>query len=148
MRIAIASDHGGFKLKEAVVKYLQKKNEILDKGTYSLGSCHYPEYALAAALSVQSGEADKGIVICTTGEGIAIMANKVKGIRCGIAYNEDVARLIVEHNNCNMVAIGANFFSEEEAIKMIEIFLGAEFLGDRHATRVDLISEYEDKVYR
>lgn len=148
MRIAIASDHGGFKLKEAVVKHLIKEHEVFDKGTYSNDSCHYPTYALEAALSVQRGETEKGIVICTSGEGVAIMANKVKGIRCGLAYNEEVASLIVEHNNCNMVSIGANFFSEEEAIKMIDIFLKAQFLKDRHAIRVGLISEYEDKVYR
>ncbi len=146
MKIALASDHGGYELKEKVKVYLEsKKYEVLDFGTNSLASCHYPEYAYKAAKAVQEKEADLGIVICTTGEGVMITCNKVKGIRCGLAYNDDTARLTREHNNCNILALGAKFVDEETAKHFIDIFLTSKFLGDRHQIRVDLITKYEQE---
>ena len=94
---------------------------------------------------VKNKEADKGILICNSGEGVAISANKVKGIRCGIGYNNDVAHLVVEHNNCNMIAFGAHFFSVEQIMEMVDIFLSSKFEGGRHEIRVNIISDYEDK---
>lgn len=146
MKIAIGSDHGGFEDKEIVKKHLEEKGyEVIDCGTFSKESCNYPTYALNTAEKVKNKEADKGILICNSGEGVAISANKVKGIRCGIGYNNDVAHLVVKHNNCNMIAFGAHFFSVEQIMEMVDIFLSSKFEGGRHEIRVNIISDYEDK---
>lgn len=123
----------------------EKGYEVIDCGTFSKESCNYPTYALNTAEKVKNKEADKGILICNSGEGVAISANKVKGIRCGIGYNNDVAHLVVEHNNCNMIAFGAHFFSVEQIMEMVDIFLSSKFEGGRHEIRVNIISDYEDK---
>lgn len=146
MNIALASDHGGFKLKEDIKEYLTKKGHtVIDCGTNSLESCHYPTFGLKAGNMVKNGEADKGILVCTTGEGIMIAANKIKGIRCGLGYNVPVSELMVQHNNCNMIAFGANYTTKEEAEERIDAFLNASFLGERHALRVKMITDYEDE---
>ena len=110
MRIAIGSDHAGFKFKEEIKKYLESKGyEVEDVGTHSLDSCDYPIFGRAAAELVASGKAQYGVLVCSSGEGIMMSANKIKGVRCGLAYNDDVARLIRQHNNANMIAFGASF---------------------------------------
>ena len=144
MKISIASDHGGFLLKEQVKNHLKEKGyEIIDFGTHSLDSCDYSALGIACAEAVRDGLAEKGIVICTSGEGIMISANKVKGVRCGLLYNEDVAKLTRQHNDCNMMALGAKFISPSDALRYVDIFLSTEFEGGRHIRRVDIIKNYE-----
>lgn len=142
MKISIGCDHGGYQQKLAVIKYLKEEGyEVIDVGTNSEESCHYPTYGEAAARLVASHECDFGIVICTSGEGIMMAANKVPGIRCGLGYNDDVSRLMRQHNDANMIAFGAKFMSNEEVINRIKIFLNTKFEGGRHALRVDLINK-------
>lgn len=142
MRIAIGSDHGGYALKENVKKYLEEKGyEVLDFGTHSLDSCHYPEFGEKVARSVANKESEYGIVICTSGEGIMMAANKVPGIRCGLAYNDEVAALMRQHNNANVIAFGAKFMKEEDVKRRIDIFLNTEFEGGRHQLRVEMIDK-------
>lgn len=140
MKLSIGSDHAGYKYKEEVKKYLTDKgHQVFDVGTNSLDSCDYPIFGRAAAQKVADHEVDFGILICSSGEGIMISANKIKGVRCGLAYNDDVARLIRQHNNANMIAFGASFMKLEDVIKRIEIFLSTEFEGGRHERRVSEI---------
>ena len=146
MKIAIGSDHGGFDLKEQLKYYLTKNGyEITDVGTYSKDSCHYPEFAIKCARQVSEGDCKFGIIICTTGEGVVMAANKIKGIRAGLAYNTDVARLMREHNDANVMALGAKFTSFKEAVERVEAFLDAKFLEGRHAVRVQMIKNLDDK---
>jgi len=140
MKISIGSDHAGYLAKEEVKKYLQSKGyEVKDVGTNSLDSCDYPIFGRAAAELVAKGEVDYGVLICSSGEGIMMAANKVKGVRAGLAYNDDVARLIRQHNNANMIAFGASFMKVEDIIKRIDIFLATDFEGGRHERRVSEI---------
>lgn len=140
MKLSIGSDHAGFKYKEEVKKYLESKGHtVFDVGTNSLDSCDYPIFGRAAAQKVADKEVDFGILICSSGEGIMMSANKIKGVRCGIAYNDDVARLIRQHNNANMIAFGASFMALEDVIRRIDIFLQTEFEGGRHERRVNEI---------
>ena len=144
MKIVIASDHGGFDLKEELKQYLINKGiEVVDVGTYDKESCHYPVYAVKSAELVKSGECKLGIIVCTSGEGVAIAANKIKGIRAGIGYNATVSRLMREHNDANIITFGAKFTSLKQAIARTEAFLKAEFKGGRHATRVQMIKDLE-----
>ena len=144
LRIAIGSDHGGVDRKDEVVKYLKSKGyEVIDVGTNSHDSCHYPVFGAEVAKRVANKDCDFGIVICTSGEGICMAANKVKGIRCGIGYNDDVARLMRQHNDANVIAFGAKFMDTKDVLKRIDIFLSTKFEGGRHQTRVDMISELE-----
>ncbi len=146
MKIAVASDHGGFELKEKIKEFLQKENyDVVDYGTDSLESCDYPTFAYKAAKAVQCKQADLGIVCCTTGEGVSITCNKLKNIRCGLVYNLDTSRLIKEHNDCNMMALGAKYTSSEDALKYVESFIKTPFSGGRHQRRVDLIKKYEEE---
>lgn len=140
MKLSIGSDHAGYKYKEEIKKYLEAKgHQVKDCGTNSLDSCDYPIFGRAAAEAVAKGEVDFGIVVCSSGEGIMMTANKVKGIRCGLAYNDDVARLIRQHNNANMIGFGANFMSLEDVLRRIDIFLATPFEGGRHERRVNEI---------
>lgn len=140
MKISIGSDHAGYLAKEEVKKHLQSKGyEVKDVGTNSLDSCDYPIFGRAAAELVAKGEVDYGVLICSSGEGIMMAANKVKGVRAGLAYNDDVARLIRQHNNANMIAFGASFMKVEDIIKRIDIFLATDFEGGRHERRVSEI---------
>lgn len=146
MKIAFACDHGGFVVKEAVVSYLEELgHEVVDCGTYSDASCNYPEFALAAAKKVSSGECEKGVLICSSGEGVAIAANKVKGIRCGIGYNDTVSQLLVEHNHANMIAFGAKYMELEDILRRIRIFLDSKPQEGRHTIRVNEIIDFENK---
>ncbi len=144
--ISIASDHGGFDLKEAVRKHLEEKGiTCKDFGTDSKASCDYPDFAGAAAKAVADGECERGIVICTTGIGVSIVANKVNGIRCGLCTNVTQARLTREHNDANMLALGAGITGQTAAMDIVDTFLSTEFShGERHERRVRKIAEYEE----
>lgn len=142
MKVSLASDHAGFNYKEAVKKYLESKNiEVIDCGTFSSDSCDYPIFGKKAAELVQSKEVEYGILICSSGEGIMMTANKVHGIRCGIGYNDDVSRLMRQHNNANMISFGANFMDLNDVFRRIDIFLNTEFEGGRHLRRVNEIEQ-------
>lgn len=142
MKVVIASDHGGFKAKKEVIDQM-KDIQFIDVGCFSEDSCNYAEFGLKAAEMVSSKEADFGVLICSSGEGISIAANKVKNVRCGIAYNDEVAALLRQHNNANMVAFGAKFMKVDEIVKRIRIFLSTPFEGGRHEKRVQTIKDYE-----
>ena len=138
--ISLASDHGGFALKEHVKKYLEAKGlEVKDCGCYSTESCDYPIFGRAAAEAVGSGECEKGIVICTTGIGISITANKVKGVRCALCSEPFSAEMTRRHNDANMLAMGAGMIGPNMAERIVDVFLSTEFEGGRHARRVNLI---------
>ncbi|RJR40986.1 MAG: ribose 5-phosphate isomerase B [Desulfobacteraceae bacterium] len=140
--ISLASDHAGFPLKETLKNHLESKGyAALDFGTWSEEPVDYPRYVRAAALSVASGEATLGIVIGGSGNGEAIAANKIKSIRCAVCWNAKSARLAKEHNNANMIALGARMFPTEEALRIVDAWLGAEFRGGRHQARIDMIEE-------
>lgn len=139
--IAIGSDHGGFALKEEVKKYLEEHGmEYKDFGCFDKQSCDYPQFGRAAAESVASGECEKGIVICTTGIGISIAANKVKGIRCALCADTLSAKMTREHNNANMLAMGAGIVGTNLALSIVETFLNTDFPGEeKHVRRINAI---------
>ena len=143
MRIALGSDHGGYDLKQEVIKYLDEHGiEWKDYGCDSKESCDYPAFGRAAAEAVASGEFDKGIVICTTGIGISIVANKVRGIRCALCADTVSARLTREHNDANMLAMGAGIVGRNLALGIVETFLSTPFSGEeKHVRRVKAIEE-------
>ena len=145
MKIAIGCDHGAFDLKNVVVKHLQGKGyEVADFGCYSLDSCDYPDFAKAAAEAVASGECEKGIVLCTTGIGISIAANKVKGIRCALLSDPLSARMTREHNDTNMMAMGAGIVGKNLALEIVDTWLGTEFSGEaKHQRRIDKVMALE-----
>ena len=139
--IAIGSDHGGFELKQKVIAHLKEQGkEVKDFGTYSLDSCDYPDYGRAVGEAVASGQCEKGIVICTTGIGISITANKVPGIRCALCHNTTTARLTRDHNDANVLAIGAAMVGEIVAMDIVDTFFATDFShGERHQRRIDKI---------
>ena len=144
MKIAVGSDHGGLEYKNAISEHLKKQGyEVIDVGTYTKDSCHYPLFGADVARKVASKECEYGVVVCTSGEGIAMAANKIKGVRCGISYNDDVARLMRQHNDANVIAFGQAFMKLEDVLRQVDIFLSTKFEGGRHQTRVDLISDLE-----
>ena len=141
MKIALGCDHGGYALKCDIIKLLEKLgHEVVDFGCHSTESCDYPDFGEAAARAVASGQCDRGIVICTTGIGISIAANKVKGIRCAHCADSLEAEMTRRHNNANMMAIDAGFTGKNLAERMVEVFLSTEFEGGRHARRVDKLN--------
>lgn len=139
--IAIGCDHGGFKLKEVVLNYLKENNiEYKDFGCYNTDSCDYPVFGRAAAEAVANKECEKGIVICTTGIGISISANKIKGVRCALCGDSLTAKMTRLHNDANVLAMGAGIVGENLALEIVETFLNTEFSGEeRHQRRIDLI---------
>ena len=145
MKIALGCDHGALALKTALIPHLEKKGyEVKDFGTYTYDSCDYPDFAGAAAKAVASGECDKGIVLCTTGIGVSITANKVKGIRCALLSDVMSASMTREHNDTNMMAIGAAVVGQMLAFEIIDTWLGTEFSGEaRHQRRIDKMMELE-----
>ena len=144
--IAIGCDHGGYKLKEEIKRYFDETGiEYNDVGTYSEESVNYPEYAAKVAKEVQSKKAEKGIVICRSGIGVSMVANKFKGIRCAPCYQETTAKFSRMHNDANVLALGADYVTVNEAICIVRMFLATEFEGGRHQYRIDLINEIEDK---
>ena len=145
MKIALGADHGGFELKEKIKQQLEKDGyEFHDFGCFSTESCDYHVFGEAAAQAVASGECELGIVICTTGIGISIAANKVKGIRCAHCADTMQARLCRQHNNANMLAMGAGFTGPLLALEMVKVFLNTDFEGGRHARRVALMDAIGD----
>ncbi len=142
MKIALGCDHAAFEYKEIIAQFLRDKGyEVNDFGTDSTDSCDYPVYAKAAAEAVASGDCDYGIIMCGTGIGMSITANKVKGIRSANCVSEEMARLSREHNNANVLNFGARLISIETAKKITETFLNTEFAGGRHERRVNMIHE-------
>ena len=139
--IAIGSDHGGFDLKESVIKHLTENGvEVQDVGCYSKESCDYPLFGHGVAQAVANGECEKGIVICTTGIGISIAANKIKGIRCALCSEPLSAKMTRLHNNANVLAMGAGVIGPNMANEIVDTFLDTEFSGDeRHQRRINLI---------
>ncbi len=139
--IALGSDHGGFDLKESVKKHLEERGiEYKDFGTYDKQSCDYPDFGRAAAEAVASGECEKGIVICTTGIGISIVANKVKGVRCALCSETTTARLTREHNDANVLAMGGGMVGPILANEMVDIFLDTPFSEmEKHSRRISKI---------
>ena len=146
MKISIGCDHGAIDLKTSVVEHLTKKGyEVVDFGTYTTASCDYPEFAEAAARAVANGQCEKGIVLCTTGIGVSITANKVKGIRCALLSDVMSARLTREHNDTNMMALGAGIVGKNLALEIIDTWLNTEFSHDeRHQRRIDKLMAVEN----
>ena len=144
--IAIGSDHGGFKLKEEIKKYLDEKQIAYnDIGCYSEESVDYPNIAKEVALKVTNKECEYGILICRSGIGMSMVANKFKGIRCAKCNNEEEAKFSKMHNDSNVIAIGADYVSTEEAIRIIRMWIATPFEGGRHSRRVNMISEIENE---
>ena len=140
MRISIGGDHAGFDLKKVVGRHLKDKgSEVLDRGTDSKESTDYPDYAHAVAHDVETGAAEVGIIVCGSANGVNITANKHRGVRSAIAWNEEVARLAREHNDANVLALPARFVDEELAMRIVDAFLAARFEGGRHQRRVEKI---------
>lgn len=145
MKIAIGCDHGAFDLKNKVLAHLQAQgHEVKDFGTYSLDSCDYPDFAGAAAKAVASGACEKGIVLCTTGIGVSITANKVKGIRCALLSDVLSAKMTRLHNDTNMMALGAGIVGENLALEIVDTWLNTPFSEEaRHQRRIDKVMAYE-----
>lgn len=146
MKISLACDHGAFALKQAVAAHLAALgHEVVDFGTDSLASCDYSDFGAPAARAVASGECERGIVLCTTGIGMSMTANKVRGIRCALLSDLMSARLTRQHNDANMMALGAAVVGEKLALEIIDTFLTTEFEGGRHQRRVDKIMAIENE---
>ena len=144
--IAIGSDHGGYKLKEEIKKYLEEKEiEYTDCGTFNEESVDYPEIAKAVSLEVQNGECEKGIIICRSGIGMSMVANKFKGIRCAKCNDEEEAKFSRMHNNSNLFALGADYMDVNKAIRIVRTWIATEFEGGRHEARVKMIEEIENE---
>ena len=144
MKLAMGSDHGGFALKERLKAYLEARgHQVEDFGCHSAESCDYPDFGRAAAEAVAAGQCERGIVICTTGIGISISANKVKGIRCALCTDPLMAEMTRRHNDANMLALGAGIVGGNLAERIAGVFLDTAFEGGRHARRVDLIMDIE-----
>ncbi|CAN5539389.1 ribose 5-phosphate isomerase B [soil metagenome] len=142
MKIAIGADHRGFKYKELVKKYLQDiKYDVTDFGTDSEESVDYPLFAVRVARSVAEGKCERGIVVCGSGIGVCISANKVKGIRSAIAYDSKIAEMCRRHNNVNVLSLSSDFTSEEEIYECVKTFLNTEFEGGRHERRLEEITD-------
>ena len=146
MKVAIGSDHGGYSLKESIKEELEKRGiEVKDFGTHSEESCDYPDFAEAVGEVVAKGDFERGIVICGTGIGISIAANKIPGIRCALVGDCFSARATREHNDANVLALGARVLGTGLALEIVNIWLGTEFQGERHQKRIDKISSLEKK---
>ena len=145
MKLAIGSDHGGFRLKEAIKTYLLAHDyEVTDFGTESEDSCDYPDFALPVAEAVAKGEYDRGILICGTGIGIGIVAKKVKGVRAALCHDTFSAEACRNHNDANILTMGERIVGEGLALKIVETFLNSDFEGGRHQRRVDKIKALEE----
>ena len=146
MKIVIANDHAAVDLKKEVKEYIESLgHEVINIGTDSNESCNYPEYGKKAALMVANHEVDLGVLICGTGVGISLAANKIKGIRCGVCSETTTARLIRQHNNANMIAFGARIVGSELAKDIVKTFIESEFQGGRHQIRIDMITAIENE---
>ncbi len=144
MRIVLGADHGGYELKEAIRTHLKAQElDVRDLGTYSTDSVDYPKYSLAVGHAILKGEADLGIAVCGTGQGISMAANKIPGIRAAVCSETFSARMAREHNNANILSLGARVIGVGLALDIVDIFLKTEFAGGRHALRVNMISDIE-----
>ena len=144
MKIAIGSDHAGFSYKQRIIEYLKEKgHEVLDCGTHSADSTDYPLWIIPTAEAVAKGEAERGIVLGGSGNGEAIAANKVKGIRCGLCWSDETAALSRQHNNANVLSMGERMISIEMALRIVDIWLTSSFEGGRHASRIAQLARYE-----
>lgn len=149
MKIGIGSDHGGFELKAEITKHLESRGfEVVDYGTHTEESCDYPVYGEKVAEGVMAEECDYGIIICGTGLGISLAANKVKGIRCAVVSDTFSAEMSKAHNNCNMLALGARVVGIGLALKIVDTFLDTPFEGGRHQRRVSKIVDVETKYMK
>lgn len=139
-KVIIGSDHGGFKMKNKVIEYLKQKNvQLEDVGTFSDSSCHYPDYAHQVAKKVSEDDNNVGILICTTGQGMVITANKHYGIRAALCWDKEIARLARAHNNANVICLPANFISAETVKNVIDAFLSSKFESGRHLQRIEMM---------
>jgi ribose 5-phosphate isomerase B len=144
MKIAIACDHGGFRLKNVLIENMKAQGvEVVDFGTYSEESCDYPDYASKAAKAVANGECDRGVVVCGTGIGVSITANKVKGIRCALCHDVFSAKATRAHNDANMIAMGQRVVGEGLAVEILNAWLHTEFEGGRHIKRIEKMMALE-----
>jgi len=147
MKIAIGSDHAGFPLKEKIKEFLKKEgHEVIDVGTHSQESTHYPIYAKEVVKAVRSGKAERGILICGTGIGMSITANKFRGIRAALCTNEYMARMSRLHNDANVLCLGERVLGVELALSIVKVWLETPFEGGRHLKRLEIISEMEDEI--
>lgn len=145
MRISIGSDHAGFELKSKIKEFLAIGHEVIDRGVFNLESVDYPDFAEAVAREVVSGNAERGILVCGTGIGMSIAANKVPGVRAALCHDIETARLSREHNDANILALGGRTTDPQLAIKMVQEWLVTEFNGSRHARRLEKIRKIEEK---
>ncbi len=142
MRIAIGSDHAGFRLKNFLKEYLEREGyDVKDVGTYSQDPVHYPEYGFKVAKMVSSGEADRGLLICGSGVGMCIVANRIKGVRAVNAMEPYTAKMSRRHNNSNVLCMGGRFVGEEMALEILKVWLAEPFEGGRHEVRINMIDE-------
>lgn len=146
MKIAMASDHGGYRLKEVLKKNLLEQGyEVEDFGCYSEESCDYPDYAYPAAKAVADGKCEKGVLVCGTGIGVSICANKVHGVRCALTHDVFSAKATRQHNDTNMIAMGARVIGEGLALEVLNAWLGASYEGGRHDARIKKMMDIENK---
>ena len=147
MKISLGCDHGGLELKNEIKAHLEARGfECRDFGTYTKDSCDYPDYARPAAAAVASGECERGILVCTTGIGVSITANKVNGVRCALLHDKMSARLTREHNDTNMMALGAGVVGPMLALEIVDTWLDTPFSGvERHQRRIDKVMAIEKK---
>lgn len=144
MKIAMGADHGGFSLKETIKQHLEEQgHEILDLGTYDTASCHYPVYAEKVARAVAAGQAERGILVCGTGIGMSIAANKIPGIRAAAVSDCFTAQATREHNDANILCLGERTVGPGLAMRIVDTYLAAQFQGGRHQTRLDMIAALE-----
>jgi len=147
VKIAIGSDHGGYELKKSLIEFLKTEGySVEDFGTHSKESCDYPLVGFDVAKAVSEGKADRGALICKTGVGMAIIANKVDGVRAAACYDKNMAKSSKEHNDCNVIVLAANYTNFEKAREIVKTWLAAEHLGERHERRVKQIKEIETKI--
>lgn len=142
MKIALGSDHAGYRYKEAIKQHLRSAgHEVVDFGTDSPESADYPKFVRPAALAVANGECDRGIVLGGSGNGEAMVANRISGIRCAVAWHDDSARLAREHNDANLLSLGERMMTESDALRLVDIFLNTGFDGGRHLARIQQIDD-------
>ena len=144
MKIAIGSDHAGYEAKQALVEHLRREGlEFLDFGTYTEKSCDYPDFAVLVALSVARGEVDRGVLLCGTGIGMSISANKIDGVRAALCHDEQTVRMSREHNDANILCLGTRILDLDRLISCLDLWIQTPFSGDRHARRVSKIHTLE-----
>jgi len=147
VKIAIGSDHGGYELKNSMIGFLKETGyDVRDFGTHSKESCDYPLIGFEVARAISDGVVDRGMLICKTGVGMAIVANKLHGVRAVACYDEEMARTSREHNECNVIVLASNYTDFKKAKEIIKIWLGTKPLGERHARRVKQIKEIESRL--